>query len=146
MASKSRVLYTGITSNLRARVFEHKIGAFEGFTKRYRVKRLVYYESWKYVDSAIKREKQVKRWTRAQRVALVESMNPTWEDLASDWFSAERLANPYSVYLKYDPTAAQSFTTPVGSRLPLPEPRLEEPPRRAVRSGSSRVVTRLRKR
>lgn len=84
MASRSRVLYTGVTNNLSRRVFEHKSDRIEGFTKRYRVHRLVYFESYNYVEDAIKREKEVKRWVRQRRVELIESMNPTWEDLAVD--------------------------------------------------------------
>ena len=86
MASKSRRLYTGMTKSLLARVWEHKEGKIEGFTKKYRINRLVYFETFRYVKNCIDREKQVKAWTRAKRVALIQSMNPTWEDLATDWY------------------------------------------------------------
>ena len=86
MASKSRVLYTGMTNSLRKRAFEDKNDLIEGFTKRYRCHRLVYFESFDDVRNAINREKQIKSWTRAKRVALIESINPTWEDLAEGWF------------------------------------------------------------
>ncbi len=86
VSSKSRVLYTGMAHDLVERAWQHKSGEQEGFTKKYRVPRLVYFEVFRYVKNCINREKQVKAWTRAKRVALIESMNPTWEDLAEDWF------------------------------------------------------------
>lgn len=109
MASKSRVLYTGMTNNLFARVLEHKSNRIEGFTKRFHVHRLVYFESFNYVRSAIAREKEIKHWVRQRRVALIESMNPTWEDLAERWFTPERLANPKAMI--YDPSSIQTFST-----------------------------------
>ena len=84
MASKSRVIYTGVTSALRRRVFEHKTGRIPSFTKKYKVHGLVYFESWQFVRSAIAREKEIKHWTRQRRVELIESTNPTWEDLAEN--------------------------------------------------------------
>lgn len=86
MANRSRTLYTGVTGNLRKRVYQHKTGAVDGFTKRYKIDRLVYWERYKYVKRAIAREKQVKGWTKVKKVALIVSMNPTWKDLAEDWF------------------------------------------------------------
>ena len=86
MASKSRVLYTGVTNNLRRRVWEHKNGVIPGFTRDYRIHRLVYFEEFKYVDNAITHEKRIKGWLRKKKVALIEAMNPTWEDLAADWY------------------------------------------------------------
>jgi putative endonuclease len=85
VVSKSRRIYTGMTNNLYERVLQHKTGEIEGFTKRYKINRLVYYEEYKYVYNTIRREKQIKGLDRAKRVALIESMNPTWEDLADDW-------------------------------------------------------------
>ena len=85
MASRSLNLYTGVTGNLYRRVMEHKHGELDGFTKRYNVNRLVDYETFKYIGNAIAREKQVKAWTRAKRVALIKSVNPTWQDLAEGW-------------------------------------------------------------
>jgi hypothetical protein len=64
---------------------EHRAGEIEGFTKKYRIQRLVYYEVFRDVRKAIAREKQIKSWTRAKRIALIKSMNPTWQDLAKDW-------------------------------------------------------------
>jgi len=92
MASRSLNLYTGLSSNLRRRVFEHKAGKIEGFTKKYRICRLVYYETFQYVNNAIKREKQIKSWSRAKRLALIKSTNPTWQDLAEGWY--EETADP----------------------------------------------------
>ena len=86
MSNRSKTLYTGVTGNLRKRVFEHKTGAFEGFTSRYKIDRLVYWEKFKRVQSAIAREKQLKRWKRIKKIQLIVSMNPTWKDLAEDWF------------------------------------------------------------
>ena len=85
MASKSRRIYTGMTNNITKRVLQHKSGEFEGFTQRYKINRLVYLEEYKYVGHAIRREKKIKGLDRAKRVALIESMNPTWEDLAANW-------------------------------------------------------------
>ncbi len=85
LASKNRVLYVGVTGFLMARVLQHKSGECEGFTQRYKVNRLVYYEVFKYVNNAIARETEVKKWRREKKVALFEADNPTWEDLAADW-------------------------------------------------------------
>jgi putative endonuclease len=85
MASKSRVLYIGITNNLRRRVWEHKNGLCSGFTRDYRIHRLVYFGRFQYVRNAIHREKQLKGWLRKRKIALIETVNPTWEDLAAEW-------------------------------------------------------------
>jgi putative endonuclease len=84
-ASRSRVLYAGVTSDLERRIREHKLGERDGFTKKYRVHRLVYYESFRDARAAIAREKQIKLWRRDKKVALIEAQNPTWEDLAAGW-------------------------------------------------------------
>ena len=85
MASKSRVLYVGVTGFLLPRVLQHRVGDVDGFTKRFRITRLVYYEMFQYVDNAIARETAIKKWRREKRVALIEAKNPTWEDLAAGW-------------------------------------------------------------
>ena len=85
MASKSRVLYTGVTGFLMARVKQHKQAETEGFTKRYNVNRLVYCEVFRYVNNAITRETEIKKWRREKKVALIETSNPTWEDLSAHW-------------------------------------------------------------
>ena len=87
MASRSRVLYIGVTNNLTRRMKEHKRGVNAGFTSRYRVTRLVYYEEFADIRDAIAREKAIKGWTRSRKIGLVEARNPAWEDLARDWFS-----------------------------------------------------------
>jgi putative endonuclease len=74
-------LYIGVTSELTKRVFEHKSGTVEGFTKRHRVKRLVYHEAHDSIEAAIQREKQMKKWNRAWKVELIEKANPNWIDL-----------------------------------------------------------------
>jgi len=78
------VLYTGITNDLKRRVFEHKAKLFKGFTKRYNVDKLVFYEVSTDVESAISREKQIKGGSRAKKIALVDGMNPEWKDLYDD--------------------------------------------------------------
>ena len=88
MASGRRTLYVGVTGNLVRRVTEHRYKLVEGFTKRYNVIHLVYFESFTDVRQAIAREKQIKAWSRGKRVALVCSQNPKWRDLAKDWFSS----------------------------------------------------------
>ena len=85
LASPSKTLYTGITNNLRRRVREHKELRAHGFTSKYNIDRLVHFESFGDVRNAIEREKQIKAWTRAKRVALIESMNPKWNDLSREW-------------------------------------------------------------
>ena len=83
MASRSGVLYIGVTSDLQARVRQHKAGTFEGFSKKYRCHRLVYYERYDYIQTAIGREKQLKGFTRQKKIALIESMNPRWPRLGA---------------------------------------------------------------
>ena len=75
-------LYTGVTSNLLGRIIQHREGTFDGFTKRYGVHRLVYYEVAQAMDAAILREKQIKRWRREYKYNLIERLNPAWNDLA----------------------------------------------------------------
>lgn len=85
MASRRGVLYIGVTSNLEVRVRQHKNGTYDGFTKKYECHRLVYYEVRDYIQAAIGREKELKGWSRAKKIALIESMNPHWEDLSESW-------------------------------------------------------------
>ena len=85
MASKSRVLYVGVTNNLQRRVEQHKQKLLEGFTQRYNVTRLVYYEMTNDVHAALAREKQIKGWRRSKKTELIESVNPTWNDLSEEW-------------------------------------------------------------
>jgi putative endonuclease len=94
MASRSLTFYTGMTGDLYHRVLQHKSGEIEGFTKRYHINRLLYYEAFKYVNNAIAREKQIKAWTRAKRLALIKSENPAWQDLAEGWGEPAKLQIP----------------------------------------------------
>jgi len=86
MGSLSGTLYIGITGNLRKRVFEHKFHRIGGFTGKYQVERLLYWESFDEVPKAINREKQLKGWRRSKKIALIESVNPHWLDLARERF------------------------------------------------------------
>ena len=80
------VLYTGVTGYLLRRVFQHKNKLVPGFTSRYNLTRLVYYEQFVYPDAAIAREKEIKGWRRSKKIRLVESMNPHWRDLSDGWW------------------------------------------------------------
>jgi putative endonuclease len=84
LASRSRTLYTGVTSSIRKRLFQHREGRLRGFTSQYRVHRLVHYETFGDIKAAIGREKEIKGWRREKKVALIEKSNPTWVDLAAD--------------------------------------------------------------
>ncbi len=86
LASRSRTLYVGVTSDLRRRVFQHKQKTHPGFTARYNCNRLVWFESFSEVSAAIQREKELKGWTRVRKIALIEAGNPKWEDLSEPWF------------------------------------------------------------
>ncbi len=89
LASKSRRLYVGVTNNLERRLYEHKAKLLDGFSKQYNIDRLVYFEQTPDVLSAITREKQIKRWNRSKKIRLIESGNPTWEDLSTEWYKAD---------------------------------------------------------
>ena len=78
-------LYIGVTSNLQKRVWEHKNKVVEGFTKKYNADKLVYYELTDSIESAINREKQLKRWHRQWKINLIKEMNPDFKDLSLDW-------------------------------------------------------------
>lgn len=82
---KDGVLYIGVTSFLEQRIHQHKTGHYKGFSKKYNLHALVYSEEFKYVNDAIKREKQLKNWRREWKIELVEKDNPEWLDLATDW-------------------------------------------------------------
>lgn len=84
MASRSRVLSTGMTNDLRRRVIKHKSKQVPGFTRRYNVTRLVYFEEFSRARDAITREKQIKGWVRSKKVTLTESENPEWRDWAEE--------------------------------------------------------------
>ena len=86
MTNRSRTLYTGVTSDLERRVYEHKRKLVPGFTSKYRIARLVHFEGCQDIHVAIAREKQIKGWLRAKKVALIESVNPEWKDLSVGWY------------------------------------------------------------
>ena len=86
MTNRSKTLYTGITNNLERRVYEHKEKILGGFTKRYNITKLIYYEVVNDVHAAIEREKQIKGWLRRRKIALIEAVNPQWSDLSERWF------------------------------------------------------------
>jgi len=86
LASRSRTLYTGVTGDLQRRVYQHKEKTLEGFTSRYSVTRLVYYEVFGDPRLAIAREKQIKGWRRSKKVALINSLNPKWLDISEQLF------------------------------------------------------------
>ena len=79
------VLYTGVTNNLQRRLYEHKNELVPGFTRRYHVHKLVCFEETSDVNAAISREKQIKGWSRAKKLALIELQNPQWQDLSEGW-------------------------------------------------------------
>lgn len=85
LASKSRRLYIGVTNDLSRRMYEHKQKATQGFAAQYNINRLVYFDETGDVLSAIAREKQIKGWLRQKKIALIESVNPTWDDLSTTW-------------------------------------------------------------
>ena len=86
MTNRSRTLYTGMTNDLKRRVWQHKQKTIGGFTKKYNITRLVHYEETSDVHSAIAREKQIKGWLRAKKIALIEADNPDWRDLSEGWY------------------------------------------------------------
>ena len=86
LASRSRVLYTGVTRDLPRRVYQHRVGEVPGFTRKYHVTSLVFYEETPSARSAFDREKQIKGWTRAKKIRLIEISNAGWQDLAQTWF------------------------------------------------------------
>jgi putative endonuclease len=94
LASKTRAIYVGVTNDLVRRVWERRSGAVAGFTRRYGVDRLVYYEACPDPAGAISREKQIKGWARVKKVAMIESLNSAWNDLAEHWFVDVSLDDP----------------------------------------------------
>jgi putative endonuclease len=86
MSNKSGTLYTGITNDLERRVYQHKCKSIEGFTKRYNITCLVYFESTDDVTVAIAREKQIKGMLRNKKIELIKTLNSEWKDLSEDWY------------------------------------------------------------
>ena len=81
LTNKSGTLYIGVTGNLRKRIWEHKNKIVKGFTEKYKIDRLIYFEQTENIISAIEREKQLKKWSRIKKTNLINKMNPNWEDL-----------------------------------------------------------------
>lgn len=86
MTNKSGMLYTGMTNNIKKRADEHKNKLVEGFTKKYNIDRLLYFETFGDVPSAIAREKTIKGWLRIKKLDLIRTVNPDWRDLSEDWY------------------------------------------------------------
>jgi len=86
MTNVTGMLYTGVTNDLERRVYEHKNRLIQGFTSHYNLNKLVFFESTDDITVAIAREKQIKGWLRKKKVALIEVMNPKWNDLSEDWY------------------------------------------------------------
>ena len=91
---KDGTLYIGMTNDLERRIFEHKQKLIDGFTKKYGLNQLIYFERFQYVNDAIKREKQLKNWNRQWKIDLIEIENPDWNDLAKDWFDVDPGSSP----------------------------------------------------
>lgn len=96
MSNVSKMLYTGVTGDLDMRILRHKTKQTDGFTKRYNIHRLVYLETFGDIRAAIVREKQIKGWLRAKKVALIESINPGWKELAPEWMQRGRRSKKLS--------------------------------------------------
>ena len=106
LSSRSHVLYTGVTNDFLSRVGQHRDGKVSSFTARYRIHRLVYFETFHEVRAAIAREKQIKSWAREKRAELIQASNRTWVDLAVEWFP------PYP--RKAGPSASLGMTVVAG--------------------------------
>lgn len=89
MNNQTGTLYTGVTNDLLRRVYQHKQGKISGFTKKYHLTRLAYFEETDDIHHAIAREKEIKGWRRQKKIALIKTLNPKWEDLSQDWFNEE---------------------------------------------------------
>ena len=87
MTNHSRTLYIGVTNNLERRLLQHKNGTGAIFAAKYRIKQLVYYVTYSDIRDAIAREKQLKRWRRSKKIALIEAQNPEWADLSRSWYT-----------------------------------------------------------
>ncbi len=88
MTNRSRTLYIGVTNDLERRVYEHKSESIDGFTKRYRMNRLVYFDSTNSIEGAISEEKRIKGWRRSKKIDLIEEANPGWKDLSDGWYES----------------------------------------------------------
>jgi putative endonuclease len=91
LSNRSKNLYIGLTNNLKRRMFEYKQGRGGEFAAKYKLDRLVYFERFESVHNAIDREKQLKRWKRLKKIALIVALNPSWKDLSEEWFRPEQV-------------------------------------------------------
>ena len=89
MSNKSGTLYTGVTNDLERREVQHRQKTSPGFTSKYNISQLVYCQATEDIEAAIAREKQIKGWLRAKKIALIEEMNPEWKDLAAEWLEQD---------------------------------------------------------
>ena len=94
LTNRSRTLYIGVTNDLVRRVHEHRTKQIDGFTKKYNLTQLVYYEYGEDIREAIAREKELKGWRRSKKLDLINSSNPQWDDLSRAWFDTERIEIP----------------------------------------------------
>ena len=125
MSSQGRVLYIGITNSLPRRVWQHKSGVVEGFTGKYNVTQLVYYECFQNVRDAIHREKEIKGWIRQKKISLIESVNPRWKDLSTGWFNPEsddKLRKRFAPLNRMDPKGTLSILRTCSGRPPRRTP------------------------
>ena len=90
LTNSARTLYVGVTNDLERRIWQHRHGGGESFTRRYRLTMLAYCENYETPSAAIAREKELKGWRRARKIELIERANPQWLDLAADWFRERR--------------------------------------------------------
>ena len=137
MTNRSKTLYTGVTNSLIRRVREHKEGIGSGFTSKYKLDRLVYYERFEDVHRAIGREKQIKGWSRLKRIALIVSVNPAWRDLSLEWY--ERHAYQPDSPLPLPPSTTLSSRGP--SCLRAEEPALRRMSKGSTHSAGSTAAT-----
>lgn len=85
MANKAKMIYIGVANDLKRRIYQHKQKLIQGYTAQYNLTQLVYFETTSDIKAAILREKKLKGWLRARKIELIESMNPTWQDLSAEW-------------------------------------------------------------
>ena len=102
LANAARTLYTGVTSDLEGRLDNHRRKAVPGFTARYGIDRLVYYEATGDIHSALQREKQIKGWRRERKVALIEIANPEWRDISLEWLETGADSSPRQIGAQND--------------------------------------------
>jgi len=108
MTSRSGVLYTGVTNDIARRVQEHKTKKADGFTAKYNVDRLVFCETTDDIQTAIGWEKQIKGWSRQKKMALIEAMNPDWNDLSAEWSGTDGIQPPAKPVFRHRDSSLRS--------------------------------------